>query len=586
MNNMNPTTLIKHLNNENIDGTTSNNVHSVVVSFVDSRGAITNIVSREYEEATLNEDTILENCDETVFRPVVTVFSELDDCSEQVTIKMNENFVQTIQPELIVPVIDEKIMLECTKKRESVEKQIEIPRPEVTKDFEIEKVVSKKSKKTRKSSNKTVNIEANKIQIEKTPEPEPEPQPKIIIEPEIVVVKAQESVVAEIKDDYIEQIPDTPEIEIEVITEKIVEEEITSNIESFDVVITETETKLDNGAEEEDEKLTETPPEVSDNIEILTSKKSKRNRRNKKNSNNNNNNNNNIINNSEICEEQLTPADVIDSPIEIIEDDLNCMKQFEIINDELMKEEDQQQQQESTAEMTNFYDLEDELALAPLSSFDAHFSDDSQMIDEKCDENQHLKSKISEVVKNTNMIFAMCSSLKDVIDTIDEDVKSTSSLSQIQRSTSSTTSTTNTTTSTFASASSIQTGEGIESDYKSFEIDAEISDEMKVNNQQVVESSEDNMTSSAENATSSETDDNSLRPTLTKIEDDEELRPLLQTSINSLSSPLLEENQNQNTEIVEENCEFPPLEDPNPKSTTTTNNSNNGRNRRNKKKRR
>lgn len=552
---MNPSGLIKHLQNQvEIEGTPSNNVHSVVVSFVDSRGAITNIVSKEYEEASMNEnDTILENCDETVFRPVVTVFSssEVEDCSEHVSIKMNENFVQTIQPELIVPVIDEKMLLETSRKRENITKIDD----KVTKDFEIEKVVSKKSKKTRKSSNKSINIEASKMTVvEKVPEP-----PTIIAKEE----KQEEEPEILVENENVTEVEMKPQIEeIEVINDEIEE----TPVESFDVIapIEVNEMTADDEmiVVEEVESKIETPPEEI-SVEVVTSKKSKRNRRNKKSPNNCNNEISEQESNQVVVETPATTFDdVIDSPVELIDG-----KQFEMIETET----DELKQ--------DLYDLDDELALAPLSSFDEHFSEEPRILDEKNDENRQLKSKISEVVKNTNMIFAMCSSLKDVIDgsECDEDVKSTSSLSQIQRSTSSSV-TTNTTTSTFASAHSIQTGEGIESDYKSFEIDAELLDEMKVVECEDI---------SSENATSSETDDNSLRPTKQtefKAEDDEELRPLLQTSVNSLPSPL--ENENQNSEIIDENCDFPPLDDPNPKSAVVNNSSNNGRNRRNKKKRR
>ena len=87
-------------------------------------------------------------------------------------------------------------------------------------------------------------------------------------------------------------------------------------------------------------------------------------------------------------------------------------------------------------------------------------------------------------------------------------------------------------------------------------------------------------------ATSSETDDSSKKMNIVeefKREDDEELRPLLQTSVTSLStttSPL------DATDIVTtEANETPTLPDTNQKSQVTTANSSNGK-RKNKKKRR
>lgn len=653
----------------------------MVVSFVDSRGSITKFVSREEDFEKVDEDVILENCDETVFRPVVTVFSEFDDGADNVEIKMNENFVQTVHPELVVPVIDEK-MMECTRKREAAVKQManEIEDDVVTIVEEkkaadaqptiIEKVVEevekvqvsasfKKNKRAKKSArfNNINNNIANSQQFEpakpsaaeqiipdKTESPTEATAERVQeIHDEIVIiadVNTQELAEMEMQDVERNEKSD----EIEIITEE--------NLAALDVPTSPTTTIFDEAEMIEIQEVEATPEESSEisprevdevvavqnemiaDDEIIAmpppsappalvelaessiTKKARRSKKNKRNNNANNcnNNNNNVDTTSDLVVTEPAPPlpmtapptvetdnkptnDVIDSPIEV-EIAADCFTNESDRDEIVISQEDGLEKMK----LTHFYDVDEELEidLAPLSSFDAHFADESQVDDamtDKC-ENAHLKCKISEVVKNTNMIFAMCSSLKDAIEK-DEDTKSTSSQSQIQRSTSSSF-TTNTTTSTFASANSVQMGDGVESDYKSFEIDADILDEIKV-----AEESED---ISSVDATSSETDDASMKRSFEneqkfKADDDEELRPLLQTSQNSLSSPS-DENEMKNpaepaaadddepTRAVV--SDFPSLADANPKfietpitlTSTVTTNSNGSRNKKNKRKRR
>lgn len=248
----------------------------------------------------------------------------------------------------------------------------------------------------------------------------------------------------------------------------------------------------------------------------------------------------------------------------------------------------------------DFYDIDDDLPpLEPLESFDANFEplsyDESPMEKEEPeeteempteveDEKEKMKTKMSELLKDTNMVFAMCSSLKEMKD--DEDTKSMGS-SQIQRSTSSSL-TTNTTTATFASASSNQTGEGQDSDYKSLELDmdenAQSEPEFKApSDLKPIDDVED--VSSFE-ATSSETDDSSKKSTTAtsfKREDDEELRPLLETSITSLSSPAATTTPEISTEANDTST----LPETNQKSSSqASSNIGNGNKRKNKKKRR
>jgi hypothetical protein len=288
----------------------------------------------------------------------------------------------------------------------------------------------------------------------------------------------------------------------------------------------------------------------------------------------------------------------------------------------------------------DFYDIDDELPpLEPLEPFDSHYDDLDDDFSVEKNENQNeidndedgekshkeeMIKKMSEMLKDTNMIFAMCSSLKDIKD--DDECKSMSSSSHIQRSTSSSL-TTNTTTATFASANSNQIGEGQDSDYKSLELEMEeattttttasasneieesCAEEFKVPAMPAkaisvsIEKEDDPEDVSSFEATSSETDatdDSTSKKSNTvakfKPEDDEELRPLLlETSTTSLTMPSSSSssssgtlNNNTNTTTTEANI-TPTLPEINQKSQqATSNNNNNNSNgkRKNKKKRR
>lgn len=658
--------MIKHQQNEVVGSSSSTSSqnsahsHSVVVSFVDSRGSITKFVSREDDFENVDDDVILENCDETVFRPVVTVFSEFDDGSDKVEIKMNENFVQTIHPELVVPVIDEK-MMECTRKQEATakqmvdkiatetveEKKVADAQPQIIIEKVVEKVEKvqafanlKKNKKAKKSARFSSNNSSQQQfelakplaeQIISKTELQSEIAERVEeIHDEIVIIAdvgSQELAEMEMRDEEKNEKSD----EIEIITEEnlaaldVPTSPITFDAEMIEIHDVESpeemieiqpkEVVVDEAVVEPNEVVVREeivalppPPEPEAVVEVVesTSKRARRSKKNNKRNTANSSCNNNVETNSDFVVTELAPPPVTTPAQSTIDETDNkpTNDELEIVADCFSKPDDDEiavsKEGLEKMKLTHFYDNEEELEidLAPLSSFDAHFADEPQIDDMLTEKNEslHLKSKISEVVKNTNMIFAMCSSLKDAVEN-DEDTKSTSSQSQIQRSTSSSV-TTNTTTSTFASANSMQTGEGVESDYKSFEIDADI-DEIKTAESEDI---------SSVDATSSETDDASMKRSFEnepkyKAGDDEELRPLLQTSQNSLSSPSENEMKNpatstaptaaedESTVVV---SEFPSLADANPKLTdtpitvtsTVTTSGNNSRNKKNKRKRR
>lgn len=266
---------------------------------------------------------------------------------------------------------------------------------------------------------------------------------------------------------------------------------------------------------------------------------------------------------------------------------------------ELVDEHFEKPSEQKFIKNEDFYDIDDDLPpLEPLESFDVSFDPlsydespvektETEQAEEMPSEDvedvkEKMKTKMSELLKDTNMVFAMCSSLKEMKD--DEDSKSLGS-SQIQRSTSSSL-TTNTTTATFASASSNQTGEGQDSDYKSLELEmdenAQSEPDFKVPaDLKLIDDAED---ISSFEATSSETDDSSRKSTTVskfKREDDEELRPLLQTSVTSLSSPAATASSEMSTEANDTST----LPETNQKSSSQPT-SNNGNKRKNKKKRR
>ncbi|KAL7029571.1 hypothetical protein ACKWTF_006290 [Chironomus riparius] len=261
----------------------------------------------------------------------------------------------------------------------------------------------------------------------------------------------------------------------------------------------------------------------------------------------------------------------------------------------------------------DFYDdIDDELPpLEPLEPFDATY--DGFIVKEEEEkacyvednvefkEKQEMKKKMSELLKDTNMVFAMCSSLKEL--KVDEESKSISSSSQIQRSTSSSL-TTNTTTSTFASANSNQYCEGHDSDYKSLDLEMEeaiVSAQEQDDPDPVFKippilktpsfEKEDPEDISSFEATSSETDaeDSSKKSNIQtkfKQEDDEELRPLLETSTTSLT-PVSSGGMTIITNITTTDAnDTPTLPDINQKLQATSNNNSNNGKRKNKKKRR
>lgn len=290
-----------------------------------------------------------------------------------------------------------------------------------------------------------------------------------------------------------------------------------------------------------------------------------------------------------------------ESTLEIHESPEKSGSDVEIIDENFILPSEPAKTSESLIKNDDFYDIDIDEDLPPLEPFDPQFEGFGEMSVEKNSfgneshaQKDEIIKKMSEFMNDTNIVFAMCSSLKDMKE--DDESKSMSSSSHIQRSTSSSL-TTNTTTATFASASSNQIGEGHDSDYKSLDLEieeivhatADIDNEiapMEFKIPSIIKAAtidkEDAEDISSFEATSSETDDSSKKSNIEtkfKREDDEELRPLLETSTTSLTLPGLS-----GTNTTTEANVTPTLPELNQKSQVTSN-SGSGK-RKNKKKRR
>lgn len=662
------------------------NSHTVVVSVVNPQGIITNIPINQSNDTSLaekfsNENYILENCDETMFRPLIAVMNvnqhhfaddsvDIDECSKPVEMPL----------ELVVPVIDERVIEEKKRTREmeqqeKIQKQVtkekmreeaerkKLEEAEQRKLEEIRKLEkenemkkadeeekkleialkaqdekkqeapqqSRRNKKAQKYNNKKESVKKVEIKVEdpikiikddlvienpidETVKVEVIEEPQKVEEIAIKEIEIQKAEEMQNKEMVEEITINTPTEPVDSLTEDL--KKVDLNIEeiSMEVPVVEENLRLsvelplfekdlesmDLPSAVEIVEDIEQPAIVENKPEIITPKESdakvsKKSKKTKKK-----------------VQEQSSKSDELFSndfpPLELPtvknEDDREANKDaimkismHETIGDEdiqIIPHEDTVEIRETSPEPLkeekssnfnkndDFYDIEDDLP--PLEPFTFE-GDDIKCEDEEYLQKQEMKSKMSKLLKDTNMVFAMCSSLKE----LSEGEASLSSSSHIQRSTSSSL-TTNTTTATFASASSNAVGEGPDSDYKSldFEMEEAAADtvvEFKI--PQAPEKDEPEDISSFE-ATSSETDaeDSSKKTNLAetfKREDDEELRPLLETSLTSLSSPV---DATTNITTTEANATST-LPEPNQKSqTTTTNTSNNNGKRKNKKKRR
>lgn len=648
----------------------SANLQSVFVSIVNPQGTVTTVTNNptQLEESFSSDNYIHENCDETMFRPVVTVISDPTQQRMQDEAEHSREVSQPVEmpSQLIVPVIDER-MLEKKKKEREMDQQerlrklreAELAKAKAAEEKRIEKArqeeeetkMKEMEKAQRKAEEETVaanvyqkkNKKAQKFNKKPEPEKKKEPPKSSVVEEKVSLKQLSEALKRiEIKEEVLVEAPIVAEVE-----ELIIEPTPVSQVKaSSEVVVEELMTPVVEVTAVKEPKpapviappadlypiFNAAPPlpEVKP-IKVEAAKPEPAARKGKKGKKYSSLKTQEKV--SPKVEEfpaldELPPLDPLpvddyramdseaimmiskhetigDDEIEIIPHE-NAVEiqespekpslDVEIIDEHFMTEETPVAESKYIKN-EDFYDVDDDLPpLEPLESFDANF--EPLCYDEapsekpptpESDQKQEMKKKMSELLKDTNMIFAMCSSLKEIKD--DEDAKSMSS-SQIQRSTSSSL-TTNTTTATFASASSNQTGEGMDSDYKSLELDldesapAEPAADVEFKVPADVKPIEEPEDISSFEATSSETDDSSKRsnPSLPRFkrEDDEELRPLLQTSITSLSSP----SAATATTTTDAN-DTSTLPDINQKTSSSqaTSNSGSGNKRKNKKKRR
>lgn len=669
-----------------LDSLTSEGIssHTVVVSVVNPQGIITNVTTsdtaHEIHETFSNDNYILENCDEAMFRPFIAVLNTSNQHFTDDSINIEECSKPVEMPlELVVPVIDERVIVEKRRCREmqqqdKIRKQIEKESQQKMeaeknkqeeeeekikrendfklKQIEEEKISSKKRAEeerkalvdvkkdesfTQSRKNKKAQKYNNKKSVEtstkKITDTKKEEATGALVEKESLSVevthKADEMQVVEeilkevdeirpVQAELLADIMEKVDLNIEEISMEVPIVEETLRLSAEIPMIGENSTVMDLPLEMEiiEKIVVETPledhPVVEVEPEIIVAEK-------------------------QIQQEEEAPLVKkykkgkrqrfkIDDHRDVDKDAIMKISNHEIIGDDEIQiiphegsveirekspEKSELKNKELFIKNEDFYDIDDELPpLEPLEPFDMNLeADNEEKFDEEFSQKQEMKKKMSELLKDTNMVFAMCSSLKE----IKEGDGSLSSSSQIQRSTSSSLTTNTTTTSTFASASSNVVGEGHDSDYKSIDLELEeaateepVEIEFKIplaiNLQlpspspsppppptptQQEDKKDDPDDGSSFEATSSETDESSKKSNVTKFkrEDDEELRPLLETSITSLTSPV---DATVSTNITTEANATSTLPDINQKSLATTTGNNNGNNgkRKNKKKRR
>jgi hypothetical protein len=674
--------------------------HTVVVSIVNPQGIITTVnesQTLEFVENKFDDNYILENCDETMFRPVITVMTDhskqmqlnkeldIDECSKPVEMPL----------ELVVPVIDERVMEEKKRMREVERSRKEQEAAAAAKKLkeEVAVVQTKKGKKAQKFGKKEPEQKKQPIVVQKPSQDELKTDKLPIKREEEAVVEVFEEKKIEIdnKSSFVEDKKEAeappPLVEVEKLktkaTKVVNENKKKPKEEKIEAMVEEPQEEWDFSSQEppvevkkepetiiidfpalgEEKKETkkeakkwkkekkvkevtpevEIPPECTDTeqqhdmeiqqepsveavppkvisfLQVMQSVDSpkpqkvetielpkpiaavietaapksdswKRNKKNKKKT-------------SPVLDMPLPQQLDIDDHKEIDKEAIMKISMHETIGDdeiqivpleEILTIQDNSPQkdgeQQTFIKNEDFYDIDDELP--PLEPFDGTF--DLACGARSCEqetkvEKKEMKKTMSDLLKDTNMVFAMCSSLKEL--KADEESKSMSSSEHIQRSTSSSL-TTNTTTATFASASSQQIGEGLDSDYRSLELEMEEAAQQQQEEEEeepefkiplaITKSSsiekDDAEDISSFEATSSETDDSS-KAVKFKREDDEELRPLLETSTTSLSLPV---SSGSNTLTTTEANETSTLPETNQKPQATSNNSK----RKNKKKRR
>lgn len=646
--------------------------HTVVVSVVNPQGTITNLPPnsaqeiQEIHETFSNDNYILENCDEAMFRPFIAVLNTSNQHFTDESINIDECSKPVEMPlELVVPVIDERVIEEKKRYREiqqqdkirkqtekenqqkkeaeerkikqeedeekmrrknELKKQIEEDEEKLAlkrKEEEEKKALtdvkkdesltqSKKNKKAQKYNNKklvetiTKKITDTKKEDTKIALVEKEQQQPLSVEVHKIAEEIQ--VVDEIMKE-VDEIVEKADLNIEEISMEVplVEETLRLSVElpMIEDKLKITDPPLETKVIEkfvvkthlEEHPVVEIKPEiiVSDMLvqrEVPLVKKFKKGKKQR-------------FKLDDHCEGDKDAIMKISNHEAIGDDEIQIIPIQGSV--EISEKSSELKSEEQFIKNEDFYDIDDELP--PLEPFDMNLEADIEKCDEEFSQKQEMKKKMSELLKDTNMVFAMCSSLKE----IKEGEGSLNSSSQIQRSTSSSLTTNTTTTSTFASASSNVVGEGHDSDYKSIDLELEdaathepVEIEFKIplainlqlppppplpslTSPQQEDKKDDPDDGSSFEATSSDTDESSKKSNVVtkfKRDDDEELRPLLDTSVTSLTSPVDARVSTNITTEANATSTLPDINQKSPATTTAGNNNGNNGKRKNKKKKR
>lgn len=704
------------------DGTTapapSRTVIVSIAKMVNPQGTVTTITSDNSNmiESYSSDRYIHENCDESMFRPVVTVIGSSQ--RDNPVIINPEDIARPVDmpSQLIVPVIDERALLQKQKEREEQQrklklqadqKKIEEVKMELEKEAKLEEIIAmnKKGKKGAKNMKKEKSPP-----VEKSLPTNEKPQKAIVVEKDVEIIDPE--LTAQKLPEKVIIVKVLPKVQVEENAQKsqesimpksfseLMKEEAIKNLED-EVFVEKVETKKDLKSSKSLAK--ETPivveqrpevveiklpvPEVKKDVIIKPEPKPYKNKKDKEAYKKKGDKFKQqqqvevkpkeaekvvVLSSPDIDAfedlsplEELTDIELPPPPLEdhhdIDYDAIMKVSKHETIGDddiEIIPHQNSveikdspekspeieiiEMPMEESPEIINivgrklinnedFYDLElnlDDLpALEPLAPLEALelfdttfetlcFKDNSDLpadLDKKAEcsmnlecseqdddeyqQKQDMKKKMSEMLKDTNMVFAMCSSLKEMKVEDDGDNRSLTS-SQIQTSTSSTTTTTTTTTFATDSVSSNQIGEGLDSDYKSLEleVDENFEEESKLDDDDDLPLPQKDLVggpSSFDTNSSDEADDtsSSKKSTISKMNcnDDEETRPLITSVSSELSpspvvamSPVPIEISNIIISEITTAIETPTLPDLNQK--TTNNNSSGGNNKRKSKK--
>ncbi|CRK91183.1 CLUMA_CG004867, isoform A [Clunio marinus] len=602
------------------------NLQTVVMSIVNPQGTVTTVIKSpiEFVELYSGNNKILENCDETMFRPVVTVMS---DPNQHQLFYEEPSQPLEMSSKLIVPAIDERV-LEKNKRKSNESNEIKkvLDRQEVE-DRRIKESEEKKTeevvKKVDEQSTGTVNKKGKKNQKfnKKVNEKSKESQPKVkTFNVEPVKSSVVENVTVKITESHFEEEKILPLIVVEKEKQQEVGEEKTSTSLKQKKKLPLKEPSPVRKVIEEKQPTTYNELFNKNDFPSM-SKQAKKNK----------------IQNSPKLEEIVPSSEIKvaenlskrenedDERFEGIDDDhIEVIPlEKEVVFDETTEEESDVERideldkisieikEEIFIESDENSDADDELPLfKSLETFDENFEPlclneqrQSSNVDEDDEKNKNLKEmkegeeKLQEIFKDKTFVMAMCSSLREMNESSDgnfgmmREEKERSMSSSMVRDPEDDKTFACAITTTEATTNEIDENES-DSNFKELDLDPDemTSADIKFKVPADVKKSSDEAEDiSSLEMNSSETDDSSKRSISTtmskfKSDDDEELRPLLQSSATSLTSPCLSSSVTVNsTASTTEAKEATTLPDSNQKASSlqaSSSNNGNGNNKR------